>query len=149
MLYKQGYNKNLSIQREQFMNAVVKANNLIELCSILGRSKPSVYTYASRFGIELKGRYSSGIRKQDGYFHYTNKKNHRRILEKYLGIKLERSQGVHHIDGDKTNNAISNLTVMDWSDHQKAHKSLEKCGLELMSLGYVFFDKEKKAYKVK
>lgn len=47
---------------------------------------------------------------------------HRVIVENALGRKLSPNEIVHHIDGDKGNNALSNLEVMTRQEHAFAHK---------------------------
>lgn len=48
-------------------------------------------------------------------------REHRYVMQKHLGRKLDRKEHVHHIDGDKTNNSLSNLQVLSESDHHKLH----------------------------
>ena len=48
---------------------------------------------------------------------------HRLVMEKYLGRKLIREELVHHIDGDKKNNHISNLQLCA---NEKEHRVLHK-----------------------
>lgn len=48
---------------------------------------------------------------------------HRRVMEEHLGRKLERSEIVHHINHDPTDNRIDNLMVMTHKDHIKLHWS--------------------------
>jgi hypothetical protein len=45
----------------------------------------------------------------------------RLIMEQHLGRKLKPNEDVHHIDGDVTNNDISNLQVLDHVEHEKLH----------------------------
>lgn len=147
--YRSGYNKNLHIQRDQFIIAANEAKSVKELCIILGKSKPSVYTYAKRFGISIHKRYGLGaVRRQDGYFHYNNKQNHRRIFEGHFGVKLKMNDSIHHIDGDKNNNRISNLIKLGRSQHQKAHSSIEKCGFFFLRKGLIEFNFRTKLYNV-
>lgn len=42
-------------------------------------------------------------------------------MEQHLGRKLYPNEDVHHIDGDVTNNDISNLQVLDHVEHEKLH----------------------------
>lgn len=46
---------------------------------------------------------------------------HRVIMEKHIGRKLNRFEVVHHINGDKSDNRIENLEVMLLSEHTTHH----------------------------
>ena len=46
---------------------------------------------------------------------------HRYIMEQYLGRKLSRDEVVHHKNGEKDDNDVDNLEVMDLSEHTKQH----------------------------
>lgn len=60
---------------------------------------------------------------------------HRYVMEKYLGRKLSRSEHVHHINHDKTDNRIENLEVLAGKDHHKRHMTSEKAK-EISLLGH-------------
>jgi HNH endonuclease len=49
---------------------------------------------------------------------------HRLIMEQALGRKLERSEHVHHINGDTLDNQLGNLTVLHVTAHNRLHDSL-------------------------
>ena len=46
---------------------------------------------------------------------------HRLVMENYLGRYLNSKERVHHIDGDPLNNDISNLKLMNSSEHASLH----------------------------
>jgi hypothetical protein len=46
---------------------------------------------------------------------------HRVVMEKIIGRPLKRSEDVHHLDGDKTNNNPKNLKLMLRAKHTKLH----------------------------
>ena len=46
---------------------------------------------------------------------------HRYIMESHIGRKISFNEVVHHINGDKTDNRIENLEIMDRSMHSRNH----------------------------
>ena len=48
-------------------------------------------------------------------------REHRFVYEKFLGRKLKRSEHIHHIDGNKTNNKLDNLLLCSNKEHFKVH----------------------------
>lgn len=73
---------------------------------------------------------------------------HRWIMEKSLGRFLSKTEIVHHIDMDKTNNTITNLCIFDnAADHFKSHGSLNICVKELFEKGVICFDMKTKTYQ--
>ena len=43
------------------------------------------------------------------------------LVEQHLGVRLRKSDVVHHIDGDKTNDVLENLEVLSLGDHNRFH----------------------------
>ena len=49
---------------------------------------------------------------------------HRHLMEEHIGRKLTSKEVVHHIDGDKANNILSNLKLMSVGAHVSLHNHL-------------------------
>lgn len=50
---------------------------------------------------------------------------HRLVMEEVIGRKLLREEIVHHIDGNRLNNAPENLTIMSNCEHARLHRLQE------------------------
>jgi hypothetical protein len=53
-------------------------------------------------------------------------KEHIKIMQDFLGRKLEKCEVVHHINQIPTDNRLENLQVMTRSDHTKLHRKMLK-----------------------
>lgn len=51
---------------------------------------------------------------------------HRLIMEKHIGRPLGRNEVVHHINGNKLDNKIENLCVMERKEHSRLHGTQKK-----------------------
>ena len=47
---------------------------------------------------------------------------HVRVMELHIGRRLNKDECAHHIDGDKTNNRLNNLKLMDRGEHSSHHR---------------------------
>jgi hypothetical protein len=59
--------------------------------------------------------------KPSSYLKHYGRHEHRVVAERMLGRPLKRGEIVHHIDGDKHNNAPENLRVMSQGEHVREH----------------------------
>jgi hypothetical protein len=48
---------------------------------------------------------------------------HRLVMSQHLGRALATDEHIHHIDGNKQNNSIENLQIIENSEHQILHES--------------------------
>lgn len=77
-------------------------------------------------------------RNHRGYIMVGNKLQHRMVMEKHLGRKLEGWEHVHHKNGVKNDNRIENLEVLSASDHSKLHHPLVMVDLYCFGCGKTF-----------
>lgn len=63
---------------------------------------------------------------------------HREVMEAHLGRALRSNEHVHHKDGNRSNNELSNLEVLSPSEHAKRHA----CGPEYVDLTCIRCDRE-------
>lgn len=59
------------------------------------------------------------------YYQRKGRRLHRTVWEYHNG-EIPQGYHVHHIDGDRSNNDISNLTLMQGSEHLSEHMSREE-----------------------
>ena len=61
-------------------------------------------------------------------------REHRFVMEQSIGRILKRHEHVHHKDGDKLNNKIFNLELVDPAEHMRKHRKQDiKNGKKLFS----------------
>lgn len=74
---------------------------------------------------------------------------HRLVIEKSIGRYLTKTEHIHHIDCDPSNNEISNLVITSNSENSKAHGSLNYLVKKLIEDDIIVFNKIKKIYERK
>lgn len=81
-------------------------------------------------------------------------KEHIRIMESHIGRKIETQRGnmgeqIHHIDGDKLNNAIENLLLCsDTRDHKLVDCQLHELAFCLVRMKVIKFDHSTRKYYI-
>lgn len=87
--------------------------------------------------------------KQNGIGWRAYSKEHKVVIEQYIGRKLKKGEVVHHIDGNKLNNNLSNLFLCSGhTEHRVAHTSLESVGIELYKIGAITFNTDTGQYEL-
>lgn len=85
------------------------------------------------------GRGDGSRGRKDGY-----RLEHHLIVEDLIGRKLQKGEVVHHINGDKLDNRIENLSLFEtMSLHRQAHNSLEDVAMQMVKDGLIGFDNGK------
>lgn len=74
---------------------------------------------------------------------------HRWIMEQHIGRRLLSNEVVHHIDGDPLNNELSNLLVMDETEHQRLHKRIPLAYKDCAYCGESFLGQGKHRHRQK
>jgi hypothetical protein len=77
---------------------------------------------------------------------YSYIREHVKVMQDHVGRKLTKTEVVHHIDGDKTNNSIENLDLCTKRQHNKCHATSEEIVFELYKRGLVGYDDRTKRY---
>ena len=73
---------------------------------------------------------------------------HRLVVEENIGRNLKDKELIHHLDGDKSNNDITNLLLCkNSSEHGNIHYAMEQFVYELIKNKKVFYCKEDKKFK--
>ncbi len=89
----------------------------------VGRNKrKQAFVDVSNYGdILLNGESVITGMSGDGYLLSKGGKVHRLVYTAFHGI-IPRAHAVHHIDGNRENNKLSNLVLMWGADHTRAHR---------------------------
>jgi hypothetical protein len=109
-----------------------------------GRNSPSWKggTYIDAHGYRML--HNGSEKHLVGWNNYS--KEHTIVMEKEIARKLEKKEVIHHIDGDKLLNVISNLWLTNHKGHRLAHQSLQEIGYILVKAGFIRFDKQSGVY---
>jgi transposase-like protein len=65
---------------------------------------------------------------------------HRHLMEQHQGRKLELFEDVHHINGDRADNRIENLQILDRDEHASLHQSGQEPRVNEATLRRLYLD---------
>ncbi len=138
------------IKRKKFCSHSCRASYYVCL-NLLGKpptekQRHTFDKWNSEHKREKSLRWKGGRYTKSGYPYINSKTGpvleHRLVAKEILGRELTRKDVVHHIDGDKLNNAKDNLWIGNQSDHIKLHQSLERIAYKLVKEKKIVFNKE-------
>ena len=119
------FNDKVCIQCEKKFNRYIfESGRLESVEDFKARIFCSRFCYFSHNTSKNHWFWKGGIkRRKDGYVREskTDKYVHRIVMEKFLRRNLGTSEIIHHVDGNPSNNELSNLVVMTNSAHRKEH----------------------------
>lgn len=81
---------------------------------------PEASAQAARASAKARGDKQRG-RGKIGYVKRGGRHEHRVLVEAQIGRRLTFNEVVHHIDGNKHNNDLSNLVVLTRQTHMREH----------------------------
>ncbi len=135
---------------KEYLKEQYKTKSMGEIGKEIGVSAAAVRKYFVKFGMERRGNtefmhdptktpnWNGGIHvKSTGYVEVYAPDHprangrpyiyqHILVMEKHIGRYLEKDEVVHHIDGNKSNNDISNLRLMTNREHVMMHGNIGK-----------------------
>ena len=76
----------------------------------------------------IQGEYNIGMNNKYPTIQVNKKqwREHRYVMEKYIGRKLLTNELVHHKNDDRHDNRIENLEIVSRSEHKKLHPEIGK-----------------------
>jgi len=106
--------------------------SLSEVARAFNVTRQSVYTRFARAGVSMRAKKQlpqiifngrAYTRRSNGYYARTSDGRaflHRDVWEANFGT-IPQGWDVHHIDEDRSNNSVNNLTVLPKADHTRLH----------------------------
>jgi len=113
-----------TISRRLGCNDVIKRTGSERIRNAIHQGKTVGSMVGSGVGFTVDGK---------GYYRFTSgvlngKFIHRIKMEKHIGRKILKSEVVHHVDENRTNNDIENLQLMTRGEHTTLHNILRTGG---------------------
>lgn len=137
--------KNKDWLLEKYINEKLTQKKISKLS---GCCESTIQKWLSKFNIKTRPcaalpgkenfKWNGGVyTRKDGYVFVTvrgkKKLEHRIVMEKHLGRKLESHEHIHHINGNPSDNRLENLQLMkNSSEHIKLEQKLSSFAKEIL-----------------
>jgi hypothetical protein len=120
--------RGITYKRKSDLNKGIRGNCKCKSCMVnsgkflpgsvpVNKGKKNPYPWVSKIvGDKLRGTGS-----KRAYTKFRGKHMHRFLMEQHIGRRLRPKEIVHHIDGDKFNNDITNLQIVTRAEHARIH----------------------------
>ena len=148
--------------KNQYITLKKSALKISKICKC---DDVTILTWLRKFNTPIRkhegenhANWNGGLRSYSGYIQllkpdhpHTNGKGyvykHRLVMEKYIGRYLKPEERVHHLDGNKVNNNIENLSLCEnWGKHNKIHGDFQRIAYELVKLGVIKFNRKNNTF---
>lgn len=121
-----------TLPHKEICEAYINGKNSKEIAKEYNTTGETIRRVLNRNGIKPKRRYPMRTKTQAGYIlikfkehPYADSKGyvreHRLVMEKYIGRYLNENEEVHHINGIKDDNRIENLKLCTKETHRYLH----------------------------
>lgn len=101
--------------------AFCKVENLLYLCGMINNTQNGALVWNIKKFVSKGDYYYAVVPEHPNRTKHNYVLAHRIIIENHLGRLLDKNEIIHHIDGNKKNNDISNLQVMKALEHVSYH----------------------------
>jgi len=147
-------NGKINQESKSFCSACISKHGRAKLAGAVGYQSKIDNSFNNRIGKVIIGKdnYPEVYIGKDYPYRpggYRCIREHVFVMETHLGRRIEKGEVVHHIDGNKRNNDLSNLYLTTVAEHNKLHAESESIIFELVKKGIIKFNRDIGRYELK